>query len=170
MIYSRLVILQLVLINLSLQISNEWKAWNNFELLNEYMGGLKFDPFLLESDKNLNNIAQFIAETKDKNLVHSYENISHDEVILTFGIKLNGSKTYKELLNTSLDSAVLSGFILYKFKNNQIKVEANQLKELMDLARCESCELFKSNKIFIFFNKKDKKIIFSYRSMETIKW
>jgi hypothetical protein len=104
MLYLRLVILQLVLINLSLQICNEWKAWNNFELLNEYMGGLKFDPFVLETDTNLNNIAQFLAETNDNNLIHSYENISYDEVVLTFGIKLNGSKTYKELLNTSLDS------------------------------------------------------------------
>jgi hypothetical protein len=41
-----------------------WKAWNNIDLLNQYMGGFKFGgDRKLASDSYLNTLAQAVAET-----------------------------------------------------------------------------------------------------------
>ena len=76
-----------------------WKAWNNIDLLNQYMGGFNLGGSnRLRSDTYLSTLAQAVAESNmDPNdFIHTYP--SNGENVLVHGIKLKGDTTYKQIL------------------------------------------------------------------------
>jgi hypothetical protein len=76
-----------------------WKAWNNIDLLNQYMGGFNLGGSnKLRSDPFLNTLAQSVAETEENpnEFIRNYK--SNGENVLVHGIKLKGDTTYKQIL------------------------------------------------------------------------
>jgi hypothetical protein len=118
-----------------------WKAWNNIDLLNQYMGGFNLGGSnKLQADSYLNTLAQAVAETdEDPNeFIRKYPR--NGENVLVHGIKLRGDTTYKQILTEDFNSVMqgMPGFLTLRYKNNTMSVRVTELKELMDLTQCDT--------------------------------
>jgi len=118
-----------------------WNSWNNFDLLNKYMGGFDFGIKQLQSDSYLNELAQAAAECEgDKNdFIRDYP-VQTTDNLLVFGLKLKGDTTYKQIFQEDFNSVMdgMPGFLYYKYKNSSMTIDVRELKELMDVARCDT--------------------------------
>ncbi|CAF0726704.1 unnamed protein product [Brachionus calyciflorus] len=121
-----------------------WTQYNSghaFDLLNEWMGGFNFGVDQLKQDDYLTQLAQSVADMDGNphNFINSYTKDS-DLNVLVFGIKLNGSTSYKQILTENFDSVMegMPGYLNFRYKNNTLNVELNQLKQLMDITRCDT--------------------------------
>ena len=84
---------------IGLRDPGHWKAWNNIDLLNEYMSGFSFGSQKLESDAQLNSLAQAVAEHDGNSLEFTkLQEKSAGQNVLIFGIKLKGTTTYQQIL------------------------------------------------------------------------
>ena len=84
---------------IGLRDPGHWKAWNNIDLLNEYMGGFNFGSQQLESDAQLNSLAQAVAEHDGNSLEFTkLQEKPAGQNVLVFGIKLKGTTTYQQIL------------------------------------------------------------------------
>ncbi|CAF1105793.1 unnamed protein product, partial [Brachionus calyciflorus] len=143
------IILLLISIGLSstkvpLRDPQHWTQYNSghvFNLLNEWMGGFNFGRNQLKQDHYLTKLAQSVADLDGNphNFINSYARDSNLNV-LVFGIKLNGSTNYKNILTENFDSVLdgMPGYLNFRYKNNTLNVELNELKKLMDITRCDT--------------------------------
>jgi len=119
----------------------QYNSGNAFALLNEWMGGFNFVTDQLNQDNYLTELAQAVADLdgNQQSFINSYKKES-DLNVLIFGIKLNGSTTYKQILKEDFNSVMegMPGFLNFRYKNNTLNVDLNQLKELMDVTRCDT--------------------------------
>ena len=89
---------------IGLRDPGHWKAWNNIDLLNKYMGGFSFGGSnKLQSDSYLNTLAQAVAETEENpnSFINKYPR--NGENVLVYGITLKGDTTYKQILTEDFD-------------------------------------------------------------------
>jgi hypothetical protein len=79
------------------------------------MGGFDFDSKHFKEDSILNQLAQSVAENDDQteSFVKNYQRQTNENV-LAFGITLNGSTTYSDLLNGDYYSIFIKEFIILK--------------------------------------------------------
>jgi len=120
-----------------------WANWNNIDLLNKYMSGFNFGVNQLQTDDYLTKFAQAIAETEGaegtmRKLFQTYPKTTDN--FIAFGITLRGNTTYKEILTEDYNAVLdgMSGGLYYKYKNNTMFVRVTDLKELMDLTKCDT--------------------------------
>ena len=88
----------------ALRDPGHWKAWNNIDLLNQYMGGFKFGgDRQLVSDSYLNTLAQAVAETDQhpNEFINKYPRNGENDLV--YGFTLKGDITYKEILSQDFD-------------------------------------------------------------------
>jgi len=126
---------------IGLRDPGHWKAWNNIDLLNKYMGGFNFGGSnKLQSDSYLNTLAQAVAETNEhpNEFINKYPR--NGENVLVYGITLKGDTTYKQILTEDFDLVLQGqpGFLTLKYKNNTLNVYVKEQYELMKLTRCDT--------------------------------
>ncbi|RNA23308.1 hypothetical protein BpHYR1_001166 [Brachionus plicatilis] len=118
-----------------------WFVGHSFDLLNEYMGGFNFGVDQLQNDDYLTELAQAVADLDGNphNFINSYAKPDGLNV-LVFGIKLNGSTNYHDILTDNFNSVMdgMPGYLNFRYKNNTMNVELRQLKRLMDITRCDT--------------------------------
>ena len=112
-----LISVGLCLTKVPLRDPQHWTQYNSghaFDLLNEWMGGFNFGVEQLKQDDYLTQLAQSVADMDGNphSFINSYPKDS-DLNVLVFGLKLNGSTSYKQILTENFNCKLFFFLIFF---------------------------------------------------------